>query len=144
MAKTPGSTLDFSKQRISALMQEYHRYVDSSRFIRMPDVFAHIVNCPCPRFWVSNDRAVVVINAMLKGETFPKMRPCKKEMFLEILARVLAMRKRFPARSLYHIVADVVAQPAPKFYLSPSSAKIMFYKAKKQWYTEKNLRLRFS
>lgn len=141
MAKIIGSTLEYTEERITALMEEYDRYIASCDYIRMSEVFDHIVNQPCSRFWVSNIRATVVIARMLKGCMLLNMRPSKREMFQEIFRRVCKLRELHPSMSLFQLVAEVVAQPAPKFYLTPSSAKIMVYKAKKEWYARKKLRM---
>ena len=142
MAKVIGSTLEYSGERIAALMLEYEKYIASCSHIRMSEVFEHIVNQPCSRFWVSEVRAAVVVAAMLRGDSLAGMHPAKKEMFSEIFRRFLLMRSDFPERSLSRLVSHIITQPAPKFYLSPSSAKIMFYKAKKEWYARKMLNLR--
>lgn len=138
MTKFTGCVLEYSDERIAALMREYERYIASCRYVRMSDAFNHIVNQPCPRFWVSNFRATVVIARMIKGQgKLKNMHPAKREMYQEIFRRASAMRQKYPEKSLYQIVSEVVQQPAPKFYLSASSAKIMFYKAKKEWYGRK-------
>ena len=142
MAKIVGSTLEYTEERITALMEEYDRYIASCGYIRMSEVFGHIVNQPCRRFWVSNIRAAVVVARMLKGCKLKNMRPSKKEMFQEIFRRVCALKEIHPSMSLFQLVAEVVAQPAPKFYLTPSSAKIMVYKAKKEWFAKKKRRMR--
>lgn len=142
MAKIAGSTLEYSDERINALMMEYERYIASCDYIRMSEVFDHIVNRPCRRFWVSEIRAAVVIADMLKGDSLENMHSAKREMFQEIFARVIKLRARNPGLSIYQSVSMVIRQPAPKFYLSPSSAKIMFYKARKKWYRKKMQRLR--
>lgn len=141
MAKIVGSTLEYTEERITALMEEYDRYIASCEYIRMSEVFDHIVNQPCRRFWVSNIRAAVVVARMLKGCKLKNMRPSKKEMFQEIFRRVCKMKEQFPSMPLFQLVAEVVAQPAPKFYLTASSAKIMVYKAKKEWYARKRQRM---
>lgn len=142
MAKSLGSTLEYTEERITALMEEYDRYIASCDYIRMSEVFDHIVNQPCRRFWVSNIRAAVVVARMLKGYKLKNMRPSKKEMFQEIFRRVCALKEAYPSMSLFQLVTEVVAQPAPKFYLTASSAKIMVYKAKKEWYAKKKRRMR--
>lgn len=141
MAKNTGCTLEYSEERISALMREYEKYIASCDYICMPEVFNHIVNQPCCRFWVSSIRAAAVIAKMIKGGDLKRMRSTKREMFQEIFNRVVALRKRNPGISLFQSVSIVVSQPAPKFYLSPSSAKIMVYKAKKEWYERKRRKL---
>lgn len=142
MAKITGSTLEYAEERITALMEEYDRYIASCNHIRMTEVFTHIVNQPCSRFWVSNIRAAVVIARMLKGGKLKDMRPSKREMFQEIFKRVCHLKDLHPSMSLSQLVAEVVSQPAPKFYLTPSSAKIMVYKAKKEWYARKKRKMR--
>ena len=142
MTKIIGSTLEYMEERITALMEEYDRYIASCDYIRMSEVFDHIVNQPCCRFWVSNFRAYVVVLKMMKGYRLEKMRSSKKEMFQEIFRRVCALKEHHPSMSLFQLVAEVVAQPAPKFYLTPSSSKIMVYKAKKEWYAKKKRRMR--
>lgn len=144
MAKITGSTLEYSDERIDALMSEYERYIASCKYIRMAEVFEYIVNQPCRRFWVSEIRAAVVIADMLKGNPLNNMHSAKKEMFREIYNRVMTLRNKNPGMSIYQMVSTVIQQPAPKFYLSPSSAKIMFYKARKKWYQKKRQKLRLS
>ncbi len=141
MAKVIGSSFEYSDERMDALMSEYQRYIASCSHIYGPAVFEHIVNQPCRRFWVSNIRAMVVIADMLRGRDLGSMRPSKREMFREIFDRVLVMRAKHPGLSLYKLVSMVVEQPAPKFYLSPSSAKIMICKARKEWYRKRMQKL---
>ena len=141
MAKISGSKIEYSHERITALMTEYDRYIASCGYIRMSEVFDHIVNQPCRRFWVSNVRAAVVIAGMMKGKRLKKMRPTKEEMFQEIYSRVCKLKKKHPSKSIFQLVSEVVTQPAPKFYLTPSSAKIMVYKAKKEWYARKKQKI---
>lgn len=143
MAKVIGSTLEFSDERINALMLEYERYIASCDIIRMHEVFNHIVNQPCRRFWVSNIRAAVVISDMMRGAKLREMHSLKREMFQEIFSRVMLLREKHPDMSVFQLVSKVVTQPAPKFYLSPSSAKKMFYKARNGWYERKLRRYRF-
>ena len=47
-----------------------------------------------------------------------------------------------PELTISELCAKVIAQPAPKFYLTPGSAKVMVCKARKQWIQEKWKRLR--
>lgn len=135
-------TVEYSDERIIALMLEYERYIASCSHIRMSEAFEHIVNQPCRRFWVSEFRAAVVIARMLKGDSLKNMHSTKREMFQEIYNRVIRLKSKKPGMSVYQMVSTVIRQPAPKFYLSPGSAKIMFYKAKKKWYEKKKRRLR--
>ena len=128
MAKYNGSKLECSEERINALMVEYDRCIMSCSVVRRHEIFKKIVNSPCSRFWVSGFRAAVVMAGIMRGDD----------------RRVLELQKRHPDYSLYRLACLAVLQPAPKFYMSPSSAKIMFYKAKKEWYRRKGLLRKYS
>ncbi len=134
--------MEYAEERMQDLMRAYDEYISSCAYIRMPDVYAAIINMESMRFWVSEIRATKVIYAMLRGVPLKGMRPLKREMFEEILKRVLDLKKRRPELTVKECCCIVVAQPAPKFYLAPGSAKIMICKARKKWVQEKLKRLR--
>ena len=133
--------MEYSEERIRDLMRAYDEYIASCDYIRMDDVYSVIVNKESRRFWVSDTRAIHVIYSMMKGIKL-KMRPLKTEMFEEIFRRVVEMKRKKPELPVRVCCRKVVAQPAPKFYLSPGSAKIMVCKARKRWIQEKLGRLR--
>jgi len=104
----------------------------------MHDVFESVVNMPAQRFWISAHRAAVVVAAIDKGDDLTAMRPNKREMFMEIYRRYLLLRRDNPDAPAFHIVRQIVEQPAPKFYLSASSAKSIILKARKLWFQQKS------
>jgi len=111
----------------------------------MHDAYRTIVNMPSRRFWVSDKRAVTVISAILRGEaSLNGMWQLKREMYEEILRRVMALRTIRPHLSLAELCAIVVTQPAPKFYLTHGTAKAMVCKARKEWIRRKQEKLRLS
>lgn len=99
--------------------------------VKLSEVFKAVSKMPSRRFWVSAERASVVVSAMLRGEC-PKMRPAKKAMFNEICRRVVALQSRKRGVPFLHIVEDVVAQSAPSFYLTPNSIKKYIFIAKRR------------
>ena len=140
--KHKGANMEYAEERMQDLMRAYGAYISSCGHIRMPEVYAAIVNMPSRRFWVSDIRATKVIYAMLRGVPVKGMRHLKREMFEEILRRVLALRKRKPGLTVRECCSIVVEQPAPKFYITPGSAKVMVCKARKKWTRERLGRLR--
>lgn len=140
--KHKGARMEYAKERMDDLMKVYDEYISSCRYVRMPDVYNKIVNMPSSRFWVSDIRASQVICSMMRGQAhLEEMRPLKREMYEEIYRRVMELRKIHPEETISELCAIVVAQPAPKFYLTPGSAKIMVCKVRKQWRREKLKRL---
>ena len=141
--KHKGATMEYSEERINDLMRAYDEYISSCDYIRMSDVYENIVNMPSRRFWVSDIRAALVVSAIIRGEAgLESMCPLKREMYLEIYRRVVELGKECQGKRISELCAMVVMQPAPKFYLTPGSAKMMVCKARKRWIKEKWKRLR--
>lgn len=138
-----GSKMEYSDERVADLMRTYDRHIAECAQIRMPDIYKAVVESPAKRFWVSDMRASVVVAAMMRGERkHLRMRPLKREMFVEIYRRVLELRQQHPDWTTSALCAEVVTQPAPRFYLSAGSAKLIICKARKKWREEKLKRLR--
>ena len=132
--KHKGALMEYAQERIDDLMRAHDEYISSCRYIRMPEVYSAIVNMPSRRFWVSDIRATLVVSAMMRSEmVLEGMWPLKREMYEEIHRRVIALREEYPHRTVSDLCAMVVQQPAPKFYLTPGSAKMMVCKARKEW-----------
>ena len=129
-----GSILDFTKERNADLMRVYHDRLAEASVIVMPVIFQLVADSPASRFWVSEERAAIVISAMVAGKPIPRMRSNKREMFEEIYRRYLVMRKDCPDKSVYELVTKIVNQPAPKFYLTPRTVGEFIYRIKNGWY----------
>ena len=129
-----GSILDFTRQRNDDLMRAFREQLALARFIVMPEIFEMVAESPASRFWVSEERAAIVISAMAAGKQLPRMRPNKREMFEEIYRRFLVERKQHPQKSVYELVTKIVNQPAPKFYLTPRTVGEFIYRIKNGWY----------
>lgn len=135
--KPYGSILEFTKERNADLMRAYHHQIRNTRHVRMKDIGAAIVSMPSARFWVSEERATIVVSALISGRDLPaNMRPTKCEMFSEIYRRVLVLRSKRPNASIFELVCEVVNSPAPKFYMLPRSAMGIIYKIKNGYYDE--------
>jgi hypothetical protein len=129
--------MEYREERIKDLFRAYAQYIAECRHICMDDVYAHIVEMPTRRFWVSEIRAALVVARIGKGDKLLDMRPLKREMFFEIYRRYRAIKKEHPEWSTTTICSKVITQPAPRFYLAPGSAKIMICKAREKWRQEK-------
>lgn len=140
--KYHGSTFEYEEERNSDLMRVYREEMHAVSHIRMPDIFKTIVNKPSKRFWVSEERAAIVISKMLRGEALERMRPLKREMFHEIYKRVVALKEKLPDHTTYQLTFIVVQQEAPKFYLTAGSAKVIISKIKRKWYEERKRKYR--
>lgn len=140
--KRHGSKFEYEAERNHDLMRAYHQLISSSPYISLTRVYEEVVNMSSVRFWVSEERAAIVISNMMKGDKLSKMRPTKREMFQEIYRRAMILKKEMPNLSIYEIAFNVVRQAAPKFYITPSYAKSIIFYAKKQWYETRKRELR--
>ena len=129
-----GSILDFTIERNNDLLRAFREQLALARYIVMPEIFELVAESPASRFWVSEERATIVISAMIAGKPLPRMRPTKREMFNEIYTRFLIERKKFPSKTIYELVSAIVIQPAPKFYLTPRTVGELIYRIKNGWY----------
>jgi hypothetical protein len=139
--KHVGSTFEYEDMRNEDLLNAYKealRIYDRSS----ADLYRKVVEMPTRRFYVSEERAAIVISNMHKGRSIAQMRPNKREMYEEIYRRVLELKKERPNDSIYDLTFAVVQQPAPKFYLTPESARVFICYIKKQWYEQRKKKYR--
>jgi len=136
--KHPGNTSYFTQMRNQELMRAFRLVLAQKKYFDVKKDFALVVELPCSRFWVSEERATAVISAMLRGQPIlDTMRPTKREMFLEIFRRVKEKQQELPDIPLCDIVFLVVISPAPKFYMNPKHASDTVYKIKRGHFKKK-------
>ncbi len=99
-----------------------------------------MADSPSDRFWVSEERALIVVLQVIKGDKLLYMGKNKRDMFLEIYKRTMSMKRQHPNLTLTKIVFRVVRQPAPKFYLTEGSIKVIISKIKSKWYERRRAR----
>lgn len=136
--KNFGSIFEFTHQRNADLMRAYRHHAALMRRIDARELGRRVVNSPSARFWVSAERATVVVSQLLRGlPVLQSMRRPKREMFEEIFRRYLSLRRSMPSARIIDVVAAVVDSPAPKFYMAPRSAIETIYKIKSGFYERK-------
>ena len=129
-----GSILEFTNERNNDIMRVYKQKLHEADFIVMPDIFKLVAESPAKRFYVSEERAAVVVAAMEAKKPLKNMRQNRREMFQEIYRRYCELRKTQPQKNIYQLVAQVVYQPAPKFYMTPRTMGELIYRIKNGWY----------
>lgn len=134
--KHHGNKSEHTKHRYSDLMRVYRNEVKKAGNIFLPDLLTKVVNSPSVRFWVSAERAAIVIARIMRGDPLKEMRPLRREMFFEIYRQAMELKKQQPNMTVKNLAEIVVHLPAPKFYMTPGSAKVILHKIKKE--QEKN------
>lgn len=132
--KRKGSKFEYEDERNKELLKAYCSQVEICSEIHLDEILSRVVNTPCSRFWVSDERASIVMSGIERGTAnLDSMIESRKEMFLEIYDRVKALRINNPTMSLSELTNEVVKQPAPRFYLTAKSARTIIHRIRKQW-----------
>lgn len=140
--KHPGSKSEFEEERNKELLKTYRRLISEADYIVPAVIYEKLVNEPSSRFWVTEERAAVIISKMRKGHSLERMHPNKREMFQEIYRRAMILMEQDKSLSVFDVAMKVVYQPAPKFYIGPGYAEIIIGSAKRKCYEERKRRLR--
>ena len=121
-------------QRNKDLQDCFYRVLSEMNPIVLDEALTRTVNSQAKRFYISSDRAYGVLIRWEKYGITKLITPERQEMYEEIYRRILELRKSMPNTPFMHLTEMVLEQPAPKFYLETSSAKIILckYRIKKR------------
>ena len=125
--KHVGSVFPYKEWRGRELLRAFYEELHQCKFIRMDEIFERVAKHACSRFWVSEERAAIVIAELLRGGEFTYS-GAKGRMYREIYERCLVMRETCPTLGLGEIVSKVVNSNAPEFYMSPAQVKFVVNK----------------
>lgn len=129
-----GSSVEFTRARNADIMRVFRQKLVEAKTVRMLDIFKEVAESPSSRFWVSEERAAIVIASMQAGRPLPRMTDNKRRMFEEIYRRYSLLRKSNPHRSIIELASIVVHQPAPEFYFTPRSVGEFIYRIRNGYY----------
>lgn len=130
--KKKGTISQLQHERDDDLMRAFQNELAGRPHILLPEVLNAVVSSPSKRFWVTSERAAIVIYNMMKGDELEHMRPLKRKMFREIYRRVMKLKANYPQLSIPILTEQVVAEPAPEFYITPGSAKVIISRIRKR------------
>lgn len=126
--KKQNSISEFTDQRNRLLLENFRSAIAAQSQIALNEAFKTAAESPAPRFWVSETRAAAMIGRMLAGkDPTAGMYKEKREMYLELFNRFLALRASRPDESISSLVFEVVNQPAPRAYMSWERARTIIY-----------------
>lgn len=130
--KKKGTISQLQHERDDDLMRAFQQELAGRPHILLPEVLNAVVSSPSKRFWVTSERAAIVIYNMMKGDELEHMRPLKRKMFREIYRRVMKLKANYPQLSIPILTEQVVAEPAPEFYITPGSSKVIISRIRKR------------
>lgn len=129
-----GCIFEYEDDRNNDLLRAFRTLMADHTVTEIDDIWNRMASMPSSRFWVSDERAYIVMLRMMAGDTLPYMSRTKRSMFHEIYRRFTEARKENPDVSARQLCAQIVCQKAPSFYLTPSSIRIIIYKIRRNWY----------
>lgn len=134
--KKKGAICDFRGQRDDDLFRAYsaawERAYMNDEYVCLSRLMEEVVATSAQRFYVSEERAAIVLSKMLQGQSIAHMQLQKRRMFEEIYRRFLALMQRRPYLRYQEAVTIVVNQPAPEFYLTIGSAIVILHRIRKR------------
>ena len=130
--KKKGTISQLQHERDDDLMRAFQQELAGRPHILLPEVLNAVVSSPSKRFWVTSERAAIVIYNMMNGDELEHMLPLKRKMFREIYRRVMKLKANYPQLSIPILTEQVVAEPAPEFYITPGSAKVIISRIRKR------------
>lgn len=130
--KKKGSVAEFGCRRDDELLDAYKKALSGTGIVAPNVIYELTADSPSSRFWVSERRAAEVLSAMAKGRSIAGMTPMKREMFADLFIIFSEYRRNFPEASIYEAAFHAVNSPAPRFYLTPKTVRIMIFKIRRE------------
>lgn len=127
--KKKGNTCDYTHERDIELCKSFRRHIAEATFIHLPDIFRKVACSPARRFYVSEQRAALVISQWRSSGKLAVASPLRRRMFEEIAGRADRIMHENPLTSFSDAVFEAVNSPAPSFYITPGSARTLIYRA---------------
>lgn len=121
-----GDVFALSEQRDRDLLNAYHRQLEKQLHlygrINQTGLIQKVINSPASRYWVSSERATVVISKLEKGEPINYMKDNKLRFYQELYKGYCKYKESHPDMPKKHIVEIIIMQPAPCFAFTPRVA----------------------
>lgn len=128
-----GCKFEYREERDNELLSVFRKvYSESKTCRRLDELLTDVINHRTKRFWISAERASIVISSMKKGRSISHMKPHKQEMFHEIYRRLLLLEKEHPETPTLQLLEMVVDEEAPSFYISVGAASVILHYIKKR------------
>ncbi|MGN1228513.1 MAG: hypothetical protein ACI4T5_02505 [Prevotella sp.] len=141
--KRKNARFELEQERFDDLMRVFHSCLAVSQHVNNNQLLEQAIKQPSSRFWVTEERATIVIGAMLRGKSIEHMCINKQLMYQEIYRRVVSLLDKSKDLPVSHAVAQVITQKAPCFYMGIDLARKCYYSFKKQWYLKRFKRYRY-
>lgn len=132
-----GTRLEFLDEMHEDLMRNFRTVVmEDKSGMDMNEICEATVRRPAKRFYISTLQAYKVISKIRKGnlKCLERMPIYRREMFHEInrIVDEYLMRYEYSTKPLLFVVAHVLSNKAPRFYISAESMRKLYYSNQKK------------
>lgn len=93
---------------------------------KIGELFEIACKMPAPRFYVTFELARKYVSMLDRGLSLPLTNENKKRLYQELHRRL--NRKRGDKKGYYKLLEEIIASPAPCFYMDAETFKQVFYK----------------
>lgn len=128
--KRIGTVAEYAAQRNQELKQALRTALGRRDCHTLEDCYKAAVAMPASRFWVGERRAADVISLMRRGRQLRNMKPKTREMYMELHRRAMAYMRANPQAGIAEAAFEAVNSPAPEFYITPKSARVILSRAR--------------
>lgn len=129
-----GTTIDFLEDMQKDVYHKYKMVVEQG-VESEKEAFYKTQKMPSKRFWVSSNQAYKICMAIQRGDlsVFERMPQYRIDMFQEIFRRYNAQKSKmiFRGKKPYFIIPFIIAQQAPRFYISIDTIRKIIYRQRK-------------
>jgi hypothetical protein len=118
---------DISRQFQDDLIKAYNSV--APKCYSQEDAYKLTVKQPAPRYYVSAKQAAQILSPMIQGDfaRVDMMMPNRRRMYYSLLDKVIELseKRAFVGKSLIYIVSFAVASPAPEFFVTHQSFRVI-------------------
>ena len=138
-----GSTNELKAQQDAEIVIAFRKIFSIyGGIVGVERIYEMVASAPAPRFFVSPERAAIVIADLRRGKR-PNMQHAKARMYADLDRIVSDIQSQFPCMDMLNICRKAVLRPAPEFYKSTRQIKHIISERQHQCYATRKQRLRF-
>ena len=118
---------DITRQFQNDLIKAYNRVAPTC--LMQSQAWEKTVKQPAPRYYITAKQALQVLSPMMQGDFthVDMMIPNKRRMYYSLYEKTIELseKRAFVGKSLTYIVQFAVASPAPEFFITSSSFRVI-------------------
>lgn len=104
------------------------------------EIATRAINTEASSFYLMKKEIVKILYAIVRNNPPQKMNGVKESRYEEIRMRYERLKQTYPAYTLPKIANIILGEKAPRFYITPARATILYYELLKKRNSERFIR----